>query len=98
MDGAVGTTRHKRIGIESIKISAARGAQGLAGPVVHQLRVQFPEFLDHDMLGFDAGREGRSGSVAARISSRPCGLVPQAARQHAKVSFEDRLLLLVQTA
>jgi len=57
MDGAVGATRHKQIGIESIKILAARGALGLAGPVVHQLRVQFPEFFDLDMLGFKAGCE-----------------------------------------
>lgn len=76
MDGAVGATRHKRTGIESIKNSAARGALGLSGPVVHQLRVRLPGFFDHDMLNFESGCEGRYGSAAARISLRPCGLVP----------------------
>jgi hypothetical protein len=95
MDGAVGATRHKRIGIESIKISAARGALGLAGPVAHQLRMQFPEFFDHDMLGF----EGRCGSAAARISLRGLAAWYQKLPiQHATDGFDDRLLCLVQAA
>lgn len=76
VDGAVGATRHKRTGIRSIEKSAARGALGLSGPVVHQLRVLFPGFFDHDMLGFEPGCEGRCDSAAARFSLRPCGFVP----------------------
>lgn len=57
MDGAVRATRHKRIGIKSVKMSAAWGALGLAEPVVHPLSAQFFEIFDHDLRDFGAGCE-----------------------------------------